>query len=91
MTFDNVRLPEGVSLIATDSQRIMEPLRSGQRRHMLFPLKVSQPAEGTISLNLVAREEGNTSARSGGDPDLRLAVLESAEGGLCAGTEAGEI
>lgn len=59
LTFDNLKLPEGVSLIATDSQRTIEPLKIGERRRILFPLKVSTPVEETISLNLIAREEGS--------------------------------
>lgn len=58
LTFDSVKLPEGVSLIATDSQRTIEPLKIGERRRILFPLKVSKPVEGTISLNLIASEDG---------------------------------
>ena len=91
LTFDNMKLPEGVSLTATDSQRTIEPLKIGERRRMLFPLKVSKPVEGTISLNLTARGEGTLRAVPVEIPISRLAVPESAQGGLRAGTETGEI
>ncbi len=52
LNIDQLQLPAGVSLTASDSQRTIEPLQVGQRRRMLFPLKVSQPVEGTISLKL---------------------------------------
>ncbi len=57
LTFDSMELPNGVSLIATRSQRTIEPLRIGERRRMLFPLKVGKPVKGTISFDLTAREE----------------------------------
>jgi hypothetical protein len=41
LTCDSMKLPAGVSLIATDSQRTIEPLKIGERRRILFPLKVS--------------------------------------------------
>ena len=62
LTFDKVQLPAGVSLAVTDRQRIIEPLEVGQRRRMLFPLKATKPVDGTIALNLVAREPGKLPA-----------------------------
>ena len=56
LKFDSMKLPEGVSLIAADGRQAIEPLKVAERRRMLFPLKVSTPVEGTISFNLVARE-----------------------------------
>jgi len=58
LTFDSMKLPEGVSLISTENQKTIEPLKIGERRRMLFPVKVNKPVEGTISLNLCASEEG---------------------------------
>ncbi len=57
LTFDDLKLPEGVSLIATENQKTIEPFKIGQRRRMLFPVKVTKPVEGTISLNLTASGE----------------------------------
>lgn len=58
LALDNVKLPDGVSLGAADNVRNIEPLETGERRRMLFPLKVNTPVEGTISLDLVARAGG---------------------------------
>ena len=58
LTFDSVKLPEGVSLSSAENQKTIEPLKIGERRRMLFPVKVNKPVEGTISLNLCASEEG---------------------------------
>ena len=58
LTFDGVKLPEGVSLIAAEHQKTIEPLKIGERRRMLFPVKVAKPVEGTIFLNLTASGEG---------------------------------
>ena len=69
-----MQLPEGVSLIATDSQRTIGPLKIGERRRILFPLKVSKPVEGTISLNLIAREAGKF---EGFPVEFPLSVLPS--------------
>ncbi len=54
LTLDDVKLPEGVSLMATEEQKKIEPFKIGERRRMLFPLKVTQPVEGTVLLNLTA-------------------------------------
>ncbi|NQT13599.1 MAG: hypothetical protein HQ582_12675, partial [Planctomycetes bacterium] len=74
LTFDSMKLPEGVLLIATDSQRTIEPLKIGERRRMLFPFKVSKPVEGTISFNLIAREEGTL---RGVPVEIPISVLPS--------------
>ncbi len=74
LTFDNTKLPAGVSLLGPDSQRTIEPLKTGQRRRMLFPVKVSKPVEGTISLNLIARED---EALRGVPVEIPLHVLPS--------------
>ncbi len=54
LTLDGVKLPDGVSLTATEEQKRIEPFKIGERRRMSFPLKVAKPVEGTISLDLAA-------------------------------------
>ena len=56
LTFDGIKLPVGVSLIAAEDQVTIEPFKIGERRRMLFPVKVAKPVEGTISLTLTASE-----------------------------------
>ncbi len=55
LQFDKIQLPAGVSLSGPDSERIIAPLRIGERRRLVFPLKVTTPVEGVISVHLVAR------------------------------------
>jgi hypothetical protein len=74
LTFDSMKLPGGVSLIATKNQQTIEPLKSGERRRMLFPMKVDRPVEGTISLNLSAREEATL---QGVPVEIPISVLPS--------------
>ena len=62
LKFDGMKLPEGVSLMAAEDQKTMEPFKIGQRRRMLFPVKVTKPVEGTISFNLTASGEGQFQA-----------------------------
>ncbi|MHB8901303.1 MAG: glycoside hydrolase family 99-like domain-containing protein, partial [Thermoguttaceae bacterium] len=52
LTLGSLELPEGVSLTAAESEKTIEPLKIGERRRMLFPLKATEPVEGTISLKL---------------------------------------
>jgi len=59
LTFDGVTLPEGVSLAATGAQHTIDALGIGERRRVLFPLKVSKPVEGTIAFDLIAPGEKN--------------------------------
>ena len=59
LTFDDMKLPEGVSLIAAEGRKTMEAFQIGQRRRMLFPVKrLPNRSEGTISLNLTASGAG---------------------------------
>lgn len=53
MKLEATKLPDGVSLTAAEDQRAIDPLKVGERRRLLFPLKVTKPVEGTISLRLV--------------------------------------
>ncbi len=54
LTFDDIKLPDGVSLTATKDQKTLAPFKIGERRRLLFPVKVAKPVEGTISLKLTA-------------------------------------
>ncbi len=58
LTFGGMKLPEGVSLIAAENQQTIEPIKIGERRRMLFPIKVAKQVEGTLSLNLTASGAG---------------------------------
>ncbi len=74
LTLDHLALPAGVSLTAAADQRLIEPLPIGQRRRVLFPLKVREPVEGVIRLDLVAHEGG---AFQGVPVEIPLQVLPS--------------
>jgi len=62
LKFDRLKLPDGVSLVATEAETTIEPLKIGERRRMLFPVKVTKPVEGTISLSLTAPGVGQLQA-----------------------------
>lgn len=58
LAFDHLKLPEGVSLIAAENETTIEPLKVGERRRMLFPIKSARPVAGTIRLSLAAAGGG---------------------------------
>ena len=62
LMLDGMKLPEGVSLIATEDQKTIEPFKVGERRRMLFPIKATKPVEGTISFGLTASGGGGFQA-----------------------------
>ncbi|NLY00036.1 MAG: hypothetical protein GXY83_28390 [Rhodopirellula sp.] len=62
LTFGDMKLPEGVSLTCMDNRTTIEPLKVGQRRRLLFPVKVAKPVEAAISLNLTAAGEAKFQA-----------------------------
>lgn len=74
LTFDSVKLPGGVSLIAAEAETAIESLKIGERRRMLFPIKVTKPVEGTISLNLIAAGDGQFHAAA---VEIPISVLPS--------------
>lgn len=57
LTLDRLKLPVGVSLIPAEDRRVIHPFAIGERRRMLFPIKVTEPVVGTIALTLAARGE----------------------------------
>ena len=91
LALDGMKLPEGVSLIAAEDQKAIEPFQVAERRRMLFPVKVAKASRGNDLLYSDSFGGRAVPGRSGRDSNLRLAVLEFAQGGLRAGTETGEI
>ncbi len=74
LTFDGMKLPEGVSLMAAENQTTIEPFKIGERRRMLFPIKVTKPVEGTISFHLAASGERGFPAAA---VEIPISVLPS--------------
>ncbi len=74
LKLDNLNLPAGVSLIPSEAQPTIQPFEIGERRRMLFPIKVSEPVAGTIALTLTARGEERFPAVA---VEIPLAVLPS--------------
>lgn len=58
LALDNVRLPEGVALTTPAETQLIAPLQCGERRRMLFPVKVNKPVVGTASLEVRPLETG---------------------------------
>jgi hypothetical protein len=54
LTFENTRLPVGISVIDVENQQRIEPLRVGERRRILVPIQVDREVQGTISFDLKA-------------------------------------
>ena len=74
LKLDKLKLPTGVSLIPSKNQTTIQPFEIGERRRMLFPIRVSEPIEGTIALTLTARDEERFQATA---VEIPLAVLPS--------------
>ncbi|TWU31336.1 glycoside hydrolase family 99-like domain-containing protein [Novipirellula artificiosorum] len=57
LTLNRVELPAGVSLLHPENPITIEPFKVGERRRILFPITVTEPSEGKISLNLTASQQ----------------------------------